>query len=61
MKEYLERFTAGMDERKTAYQHWIVLEEHGTFLTTLRRLDSTRYSIKLFRFRHVLKTVCLTL
>jgi hypothetical protein len=24
MKEYL-RFTAGMDERKTAYQHWIVL------------------------------------
>jgi hypothetical protein len=29
MKEYLVRFTAGMDERKTPYQHWIVLEEHG--------------------------------
>jgi hypothetical protein len=30
MKEYLVRFTAGMDDRKTPYQHWIVLEEHGT-------------------------------
>jgi hypothetical protein len=30
MKEYSVRFTAGMDDRKTAYQHWIVLEEHGT-------------------------------
>jgi hypothetical protein len=30
MTEYLVRFTAGMDDRKTPYQHWIVLEEHGT-------------------------------
>jgi hypothetical protein len=28
--EYLVRFVAGMDDRKTPYQHWIVLEEHGT-------------------------------
>lgn len=27
--EFLIRFTAGKDDRKKAYQHWIVLEEHA--------------------------------
>jgi hypothetical protein len=31
MKEYLVRFTAGMDDRKTSYEHWLTLEEHGAY------------------------------
>jgi hypothetical protein len=32
--EFLIRFPAGVEGRKTAYRHWIVLEEHGTCVGT---------------------------
>jgi len=34
MVEYLVRFAAGGDYRKTSYQHWMVLEEHNTAIGT---------------------------
>jgi len=32
--EYLVRFTAGYEDRKSPYQHWIVLEEHALLVGT---------------------------